>query len=310
MRTAQMAVPKPAELPNIGAVLDSWQTDDGPLQLHTGDLGWYSLRGAEATAQAMRVWSSGDRILTIGLLDGEDLLRLAVDPILSHDDALARQIESDLDPSDSTDLATSRVVLAANSTVFGRGSAIVEARGAASLVARLAERGWDADEPWTQLSRDLSRPVEEPTLRVEIAGPNDAEAWTAVHWSAFRGVPYTTDDKQRFVQRWQTMTSGPFSSRAQSLLGYDDSDQPVAVTTVWSAGQNRPGLLEPLAVHRDHQGHGYGKAMAVAAARALQQLGASSALVGTESANVAAVAAYTSAGYVPRAEVRDLRRNK
>lgn len=303
MRTVQMAVPKIAELPSIGAVLDSWQTDDGPLHLHTGDLGWYSLRGAKATAQSMRVWRCDGKVLAIGLLDGENLLRLAVDPDFSRDDSLARQIECDIDPSDSTVPPTS-------SAVFGKGTAIVEAQGAARLVARLAERGWDADEPWTPLSRDLSLPIEEPGIRVEVAGPDDADAWTAVHWSAFRGVPYTADDKQRFVQRWQTMMSGPFSSRAQSLLGYDDSDQPVAVTTVWSAGPNRPGLLEPLAVHRDHQGHGYGKAMAIAAARALQQLGSSSASVGTESANAAAVAAYSSAGFVSRAEVRDLRRDR
>lgn len=303
MSTAQMAVPTAAELPSIGAVLDSWQTDDGPLHLHTGDLGWYSLRDSEATAQAMRIWRCDDKVLAIGLLDGEDLLRLAVDPDFSHDDSLAQQIESDIDPSDSA-------APPLDNAVFGKGSAIVEARGATCLVARLAERGWEADEPWTPLNRDLNLPVEEPDLRVEVAGPDSAEAWTAVHWSAFRGMPYTVDDKQRFVQRWHTMMSGPFSSWAQSLLGYDDSDQPVAVTTVWSAGPNRPGLLEPLAVHRDHQGHGYGKAMAIAAARALQQLGSSSAAVGTESSNVAAVAAYSSAGFAPRTEVRDLRRNR
>lgn len=217
MRTAQMAVPKTAELPSIGAVLDSWQTDDGPLHLHTGDLGWYSLRGAEATAQAMRVWRCEDKVLAIGLLDGEDLLRLAVDPDFSHDDCLARQIDFDIDPSDST-------VPQTDSAVFGKETAVVEARGAASLIARLAERGWAADEPWTPLNRDLSLPVEEPGIRVEVAGPDDAEAWTTVHWSAFRGVPSSADDKQRFVNRWKTMMSGPFYSRAQSLLGYDDSD--------------------------------------------------------------------------------------
>ena len=35
-----------------------------------------------------------------------------------------------------------------------------------------------------------------------------------------------------------------FSSRAQCLLE-DSSGVPIAVTTVWSAGPNRPGLLEP-----------------------------------------------------------------
>lgn len=159
------------------------------------------------------------------------------------------------------------------------------------------------------MSRDLSLPVEDPGIRVEIAESDDAEVWTAIHWSAFRGVPYTADDRQRFVERWNEMMSGPFYSQAQSLLGYDDSGLPVAATTVWSAGPDRPGLIEPLAVDRDQQGHGYGKAIAFAAARSLQRLGSSSAAVATPSANTAAVAAYTSAGYVPGAEVRDLRRD-
>lgn len=295
MRTVQLVVPQVAELPGIGAVLDRWQSDAGPLHLHAGDLGWYSLRGAEATAQALRVWRCGDAIRAIGLLDGEDLLRLSVDPDVSHDDSLARQIESAIDSS--------------NGVVFGTGTAIVEARGATRLCDRLKARGWGADEAWTPLSRDLTLPVEEPCIRVEVAGPDDAEAWTAVHWSAFRGVPYTTEDRERFVNRWNEMMSGPFSSRAQCLLGYDSSGAPVAVTTVWSAGPNRPGLLEPLAVHRDHQGHGYGKAIAIAAAKSLQQLGSSSASVCAESSNKGAVAAYSSAGYIPRTQVRDLRRD-
>ncbi|WP_231445770.1 GNAT family N-acetyltransferase [Brevibacterium zhoupengii] len=296
MTTFSLSVPQAAELPGIGAVLDSWQSDSGPLHLHTGDLGWYSLRGANATAQAMRVWRCGERIGAIGLLDGEDLLRLSIDPGLSDDDSLTLEIESD--------------VISASRAVFGPGAAVVEARGAARLCDRLKARGWNQDEPWTALNRDLSLPVEDPGIRVEIAEPDDAEVWTAVHWSAFRGVPYTADDRQRFVERWNEMMSGPFSSQAQSLLGYDDSGLPVAVTTVWSAGPNRPGLIEPLAVDREQQGHGYGKAIAIAAARSLQRLGSSSAAVATPSANTAAVAAYSSAGYVPRAEVRDLRRDK
>lgn len=301
MRTVVLNVPQVSELPDIGAVLDRWQSDAGPLHLHTGDLGWYSLRGAEATAQALRVWRCLDRILAIGLLDGENLLRLSVDPDLTHDDALARQIESDIDSSDRTASRT-------DTSVFEKGAAFVEARGAIRLCDLLKARGWGNDEPWTPMNRDLSLPVEQPDIGVEVAGPDDAAAWTTIHWSAFRGVPYTADDRQRFVDRWHTMMSGPFSSQAQCLMGYDNSGLPVAVTTVWSAGPNRPGLLEPLAVHRDQQGHGYGKAMAIAAARRLQQLGSSSASVCTESSNRGAVAAYSSAGYIPRPQVKDLRR--
>jgi ribosomal protein S18 acetylase RimI-like enzyme len=50
-------------------------------------------------------------------------------------------------------------------------------------------------------------------------------------------------------------------------------------------------------VHREHRGHGYGTAVILAAAVALQDLGSSSATVCTPSSNVGAVATYESAGF-------------
>ncbi|WP_229871995.1 GNAT family N-acetyltransferase, partial [Streptomyces longisporoflavus] len=87
--------------------------------------------------------------------------------------------------------------------------------------------------------------------------------------------------------------------------GYDDQDNAVAAATVWSAGPGKPGLLEPVGVHADHRGHGYGTAISVAAAAALRELGASSALVSTPSSNTAAVATYKAAGYQPSSERLD-----
>jgi ribosomal protein S18 acetylase RimI-like enzyme len=60
-----------------------------------------------------------------------------------------------------------------------------------------------------------------------------------------------------------------------------------------------------MGVHRDHRGHGYGTAISIAAAAALRELGSSSALVVTPSANVAAVATYRSAGFEALPEIRD-----
>jgi ribosomal protein S18 acetylase RimI-like enzyme len=79
----------------------------------------------------------------------------------------------------------------------------------------------------------------------------------------------------------------------------------VAAVTVWSAGPGKPGLLEPMGVHREHRGHGYGKAITSAAAAALQELGSSSAIVCTPSVNVGAVATYKSAGFQQLPEIRD-----
>jgi ribosomal protein S18 acetylase RimI-like enzyme len=104
------------------------------------------------------------------------------------------------------------------------------------------------------------------------------------------------------------MAAGPAYADARCLVGYDDRDDAVAAATVWSAGAGRPGLLEPVGVHRDHRGRGHGTAITLAAAATLRRLGSSTATVCTRSANVAAVATYESAGFERLPDVRDLRR--
>ncbi len=100
------------------------------------------------------------------------------------------------------------------------------------------------------------------------------------------------------------MADGLPYADARCLVAYDQGHAAAAVT-VWSAGPGKPGLLEPMGVHREHRGHGYGKAITVAAAAALQQLGSSSAMVCAPSFNVGAVATYKSAGFQPLPERRD-----
>ncbi|MGI8679097.1 MAG: GNAT family N-acetyltransferase, partial [Jatrophihabitans sp.] len=106
-------------------------------------------------------------------------------------------------------------------------------------------------------------------------------------------------------ERWHAMAAGSPYADARCLVAYDDQGNAVAAVTVWSAGTGKPGLLEPMGVHREHRGHGYGKAITVAAAAALQELGSSSAGVCTPSANVGGVATYRSAGFQPLPERRD-----
>jgi ribosomal protein S18 acetylase RimI-like enzyme len=64
-----------------------------------------------------------------------------------------------------------------------------------------------------------------------------------------------------------------------------------------------------MGVHREHRGHGHGNAITVAAAAALRELGSSSAIVCTPSANAGAVATYRAAGFRQLAETRDLSRD-
>ncbi|WP_200936821.1 GNAT family N-acetyltransferase [Leifsonia sp. Root112D2] len=193
--------------------LRDWQDDAAPMQLHPGDVGWFWRFGAEATIAAVRTWSQDGRIIAVGLLDGDDLLRLTAAPGSQQDEQLASQLAHDvMDPE--------RGVLPGGRCLSRRRSA----HSCTCVVrARLAHR----------------RAVDPAAAR-----------------------PCAT-------------------------------------------GAGKPGLLEPMGVHRDHRGHGFGTAIAIAAAAALQRLGSSSALVCAPSSNVGAVATYASAGFQQLPQRRD-----
>jgi len=265
-------------------VLREWQYDGAPMQLHPGDLGWFWRFGAEATAAAVRTWSRDGQILAVGLLDGPRLLRLAIAPGARRDEELARRLVDDV-------TEPGRGVLPA-------GKVYVEAPMGALVQDLLLEDGWKSNEPWTPLRRDLAEPVKDPGVRIEVIGPERAHVRTAVQRASFDRSTFTDE-------RWHAMAAGLPYADARCLVAYDDQGNAVAAVTVWAAGPGKPGLLEPMGVHREHRGHGFGKAITVAAAAALQELGSSSAIVCTSSSNVGAIATYKSAGFQERPEVRD-----
>ncbi|MGA6162005.1 GNAT family N-acetyltransferase [Amycolatopsis magusensis] len=275
-------------LDGVVGVLREWQYDGAPMQLHPGDVGWFWRFGAEATAAAIRTWSRDGRVLAIGLLDGADLLRLTIAPDAVRDEELARRVAEDAGEPERGVLPTGKV--------------FIEAPGGALVQEVLSGNGWDADEPWTPLRRDLTGPVPEPGVRIEVIGPERAHVRTAVQRAAF-GSPGFTDE------RWHAMAAGSPYADARCLVAYDDQDTPVATVTVWSAGPGKPGLLEPMGVHPDHRGHGHGRAITLAGAAALRDLGSTSAIVYTPSHNAGAVATYRAGGFEERPVMRDLCRS-
>jgi ribosomal protein S18 acetylase RimI-like enzyme len=288
------------ELSDVVRVVGAWQRDGAPVQLHPGDLGWNWRFGPAATAAAIRTWSRDGEILAVGLVDSPVLLRLAIAPASGDDVELARRLADDLTGPEQAGLPP-RIVS-------------VEARFGNALRERLVADGWVDDEPWAPLRRDLTEPVEDHGVRVELIGPKGVGGSArdrlharvrdrvAVQRAAFEGSTFTEEG-------WHAMASGPAYGEARCVVAYDDHGSAVAAATVWSAGPGRPGLLEPVGVHRDHRGLGYGTAVTVAAAAVLRGLGSSSATVCTPSANVGAVATYASAGFERLADVRDLRRS-
>ena len=276
------------DLTEVLHVLRESQYDGAPMQLHPGDLGWFWRFGAEKTAASVRTWRRDGRILAVGLLDSPRVLRLTIAPGFLEDEDLAHELFADI-------TSRARDVLLA-------GEANVDAPPDALLQTLLADAGWGTDEPWTPLRRDLSGPVSDPGVRIEAIGPEDAGVRSAVQRASFDSSTFTDD-------RWHTMAAGPAYADARCLVAHDDHDTPVATVTVWSAGPGKPGLIEPLGVHRDHRGQGHGRAITLAAAAALREMGSSSAVVCTPSANVPAVATYTSAGFQRQTEIRDRRRD-
>lgn len=296
-----LRTPEAGTLPAVLDTVAGWQRDDLPLQLHPGDLGWAWQIGVAPLADRLRTWSTDGRILAVGFLDGPTLLRLAIAPGAGADPALAERIAADIaDPA--------RGILPA-------GPASIEAGFGDTLRGRLRSDGWSdglnghlprdgrgEGDIWAQLVRDLSDPVPDPGVRIEVVGASRVAGRVAVQRAAFESSRFTAD-------RWQAVADGPAYASARCLLAYDRAGSAVAMVTVWSAGAGRPGLLEPMGVHPAHRGHGHGRAICLAAAAALRDLGSSSATVHTPAGNAAGVATYASAGYRRLPDAADLVRS-
>lgn len=282
-----LRTPSANELDAITREVGEWHADSTPFQLHPGDIGWFGWRGDEVTAAALRTWWRDGRLVAAGLLDGPGLLRLAVAPAAMTDPDVADAIAGDIAHEDGRALPA--------------GDADVEAPAGATVRDALVSRGWTSGDEWTHLRQDLSRPISVPeSLRIEVVDQRKAHARTAVHRAAFDSEAFTDE-------RWRSVAATPAYRSARCLVGLV-GDAPAAAVTVWSAGEGRPGIVEPMGVHPAHRGHGHGVAITLAGAAALREMGCSSARVGTPSTNTAAVATYVAAGFEAWATVDDLRR--
>jgi GNAT superfamily N-acetyltransferase len=274
------------ELDALVSALSQWQVDGMPVQLHPGDLGWHWRFGVPTLLHCLRVWRDGARVRAVGMLDGE-VIRMGLAPEADADEAFAKSLADELtDPQES---------------LFGAPVASIEARFGQALQGELDRRGWLAGEPWTPLIRELSDPVPDGGLDVRVIGPEQVDDRVFVQRTALTPSVFT-------VEQWHAMAQGSPYRQGRCLVGYNTEGVPVAAATVWSAGAGRGGLIEPMGTDREHRGHGYGRAITLAAAAALRELGASRALVATETFNAGAVPTYESAGFVRQPTAWDYRR--
>jgi len=282
--TIALGTPGVDELDEAVGALREWQHEGSPMQLHSGDLGWNYRFGIAETAAVIRTWSRDGRILAVGMLDEPTVLRMTVAPDAFRDEELARRLVEDM-------VLPERGVLPA-------GHVAVEAPVGLLLHELLTEEGWGVDEPWTPLFRDLTEPVKDPGVRIEVIGPGQADGFAEVIRSAFNSTRFT-------AERWHVLASGSPYADARSLGAYDDQGNLASVITVWSAGPGKPGLIEPMGTHQGYRLRGFGTAICVAAAAALRAMGSSSARVCTLSSNVGGVATYKAAGFQAMPEIGD-----
>ncbi|MFI8372106.1 GNAT family N-acetyltransferase [Streptomyces sp. NPDC085466] len=282
--TMELGIPTADAVRDAMSVLREWQDDAAPMQLHPGDIGWNYRFGAAETAAVVRTWSRGGRIVAVGMIDSPTLVRMTVAPDAFRDEEVARRLVEDFSLPERG--------------VLPEGAVAVEAPSGLLLHDLLSEEGWGVDEPWTPLFRDLTDPVEHHGVRIKPIGPEQAQGFADVLRSAF-------DTSRPTSRYWHQMSAGPSYADARCLGAYDDQGSVAAVVTVWSAGPGKPGLVEPMGVHEDHRGRGYGRAITLAGAAALREMGSSSVRVCTPSSNVGAVATYKAAGFEARPEVRD-----
>jgi ribosomal protein S18 acetylase RimI-like enzyme len=279
----EMSTAGVGELGEVVGVLREWTREGVPLQLHPGDLGWFWRFGIDKTAAATRIWRRDGEIVAVGMLDEPDWVRMSIVPEAQRDEELAQRIVAD--------------VTAPETGVLIEGKVFVETPMGALVQDLLFKEGWNADEPWIPVRRDLTDPVPDAGVRVDVIGAEEAHERAGVQRASFDGSTFTNE-------RWFAMADGLPYDDAQCLVLRNDIGESVAAATIWSAGAGRPGYIEPMGVHRLHRGRGYGTAMVLACARAMRELGASSIYTCTPAFNVGAVATYQAAGLEPLDEIR------
>ena len=251
-------------------------------------IGWYYRFGTAETAAAVRTWSRDGRILAVGMLDSPTLVRMTVAPDAFQDEDLARRLVEDFSLPERG--------------VLPEGAVSIEAPQGLLLHDLLTKEGWGVDEPWTPLlprphrsgggprrADQGDRPGAGTGLRPTSCGPRSTprspRASTGTRWPRDRCTP--TPDA------WCLRRPGQRRGGGDGLVG--------------RPGEARTGRADGRPP--DHRGRGYGRAITVAGAAALREMGSSSVRVCTPSSNVGGVATYKAAGFQRRPEIRDLYRD-
>lgn len=175
-------------------------------------------------------------------------------------------------------------------------------------LALLARQGFglDDDYAYVLLSRMLTgeRNAQLPPSGFvvrPIAGLDEVKAYVALHRRAFGSMSMTTE--------WRARTlSMPHYSPELDLVAVAPDGRLAGFCVCWPNFDQRVGQIEPLGVDPDFQGSGLGRALLNEICHRLERLGATEALVETETTRSPARQLYESNGF--RAKDVSLRKGR
>lgn len=269
---------EPADLERIDHVLRAWESAGGcGGNLQAGDVGWKLRFGRQKTAESLLEWQSPEgETGAVMCQDSPADWWFAMNPAFVHDWALATAIAEWAEGLESERALS------------------IDGPGAPAVWRQVfAERGFDATtEAWLHFWKPLTGADIDDVPGVETTAGDDRKIAdrVAVQRAAFANSTFT-------VERWHAMAAGPSFRPEFDLLARDATGGAAAAVTAWLPGEGKSGMLEPMGTHPDYQRIGHGKRVILAACAALAQAGASGVCVVTPASNVAAVAAYRSAGF-------------
>ena len=263
---------------------DVWRLRGPLVTAHVGDLAWWSREPERRT----RTWRDGDEVVAWGWLTPPGELEAVVHP--------------------------SRPNLVPEVVAWFEAEATADELEVWSLeeephwTDELERRGYRRDEiHFARLVRSTAG-VDAPDVpggyRVRsLVGAADIPARVEVQRAAF--VSTMTEEKYARVQ-----STWPYRLELDVAVEAPDGSF-AAFATAWLDDENRVGELEPVGVHPDHQRRGLGRAVCLAALRALADQGADTAVVFArgDAGYPAPLALYRSLGFEPVArKLRFIRR--
>lgn len=254
---------------------------------HIGDQAWqrYQQSGRESEWPTA-LWTHGGEIVAWGWIWLPGHLELLVDPAWPQ---LAGAV---LD------------WFAAGATATTRTVNVVD--GQTHVVDALTHHGYRPDEDAEYLSyqsrklTELPEPVLPPGFEARpVRCQGDLDRRVAVHRAAWPGSRITEDSYRDVMAAW------PYRADLDWIVEGPDSEF-VASCLIWLDEQNGVGELEPVGTDSRFRRKGLGRAVCLAAMRALRRAGATEAVVYPESgpAHSDSVAFYADLGFQPYARLR------